>query len=102
MINPVIGLSRDLSQGMLLDSQNMSGLLDAPAPVQRVVAGISPMVLRAAGAAYCYYVAQNLLVKGSDPQKNLKLAAFTAAGLYAPVLGSMGLLLYANMQKRGR
>ena len=108
MINPVIGLSKDLSQGLLLDSQNMNGgvamggWLDPPVPTQRAVAAVSPMLLRVAGAAYCYYIAQNFLVKGSDKDKNIKLAAFTAGGAYAPVAASMSLLLYANLKKRGR
>ncbi len=92
MINPVVAYSEGYSQPV-------NGVFTSAAPVQQIVAGMSPALLRAVGAAYCYYVAQKVLVKGSDPQKNLKLAAFTAAGLYAPVLGSMGLLLYANMRK---
>ena len=107
MINPAIGLSKDLSQGLLLDSPNMNGVamggwLDTPVPAQRAVSAVNPMLLRVAGAAYCYYIAQNFIVKGSDKDKNIKLAAFTAGGAYAPVALSMSLLLYANLKKRGK
>lgn len=73
--------------------------ITGPVPAQSVIAGINPMVFRAAGALYGYYVASTFLVSEGDPNRMAKLAAFTALGAFSPVFGSMGMLLYANLRR---
>lgn len=76
----------------------MAGIT-APVPAQNVIAGVSPMLLRAAGAGYCYYLAQTFMFDEDDPQKMLKTLGLTAVGAYSPVFGSMVTLLLLNFRR---
>ena len=79
----------------------MAGIT-SPVPAQNVIAGVSPMLLRAAGAGYCYYLAQTFMFEDDDPQKMLKTLGLTAVGAYSPVFGSMATLLLLNFRKGRR
>lgn len=72
--------------------------MSAPVPAQKVIAGLNPTLLRLAGAAYGYFLADRFLVSQTDPQRLYKIAAYAAVGAFSPVFGSMGLLLYSNLR----
>ena len=76
----------------------MAGIT-SPVPAQNVIAGVSPMLLRAAGAGYCYYLAQTFMFPDNDPQKMLKTLGLTAVGAYSPVFGSMVTLILLNFRR---
>ena len=84
---------------LVLRERGMGGVVDAPIPIQKLIADLPPLLLRALGFALVTWMMSKQLT-GPQKEKWGKAALFGLAGAYSPVFASLATAAYVTYQRQ--